>query len=84
MKKGAFFMEKNKMCLRLLLIALTVLISNISGVETIKAENKGPVAEITNTDFIAEPVIEGNDIIHDFVIKNSGTEPLEISRVKTG
>ncbi|MBF0451261.1 MAG: hypothetical protein HQK75_11205 [Candidatus Magnetomorum sp.] len=43
-----------------------------------------PVAVVTEPTFETQPVIEGNDIVHTFVIKNTGGETLNISRVKTG
>jgi len=43
-----------------------------------------PIAVVSETKFQAAPVLEGNDIMHDFVIKNTGTGELKISRVKTG
>jgi len=65
-------------------VTLTVLFSNVFAQDTLNTEKKGPVAVITNASFTSAPVIEGNDITHEFVIKNSGTETLKISRVKTG
>jgi hypothetical protein len=74
----------HKNYLLVIFFAISVLISNVSAEETAKAEKKGPVAVISNANFMAEPVIEGNDIIHTYVVKNTGTETLSISRVKTG
>ncbi|KPA11092.1 conserved hypothetical protein, secreted [Candidatus Magnetomorum sp. HK-1] len=51
---------------------------------TTQGNNKQPVAVIPEPTFQSQPVIEGNDIIHDFVIKNTGGDTLNISRVKTG
>jgi hypothetical protein len=34
--------------------------------------------------FEFDPVVDGTQITHDFVIKNSGNGPLAIHRVKTG
>ena len=31
-----------------------------------------------------EPVADGKQVVHDFVIQNKGNAPLNISRVKTG
>jgi len=45
---------------------------------------EGPVAVVPNPKFEAEPVLEGEDITHEFIIKNTGTQALNISRVKTG
>ena len=75
---------EHKHLLLFFMIALTVIISNVSAEEKLKAEKNGPVAVISNSSFQAAPVIEGNDITHEFVIQNTGTEVLKISRVKTG
>ena len=31
-----------------------------------------------------DPVVDGKEVIHDFVIQNKGNAPLNISKVKTG
>ncbi|MCP4681347.1 MAG: DUF1573 domain-containing protein [Desulfobacterales bacterium] len=31
-----------------------------------------------------EPVLEGTETLHDYIIQNKGTAPLKIERVKTG
>jgi len=48
------------------------------------AVKKTPQAVVAEPVFQASPVIEGNDIVHTFIIKNTGNETLNISRVKTG
>jgi hypothetical protein len=30
------------------------------------------------------PVLEGTEIIHDFIVQNKGTAPLKIEKVRTG
>ena len=40
------------------------------------------VAETESYDF--GTVLEGNDVIHEFVLKNTGDAPLEIQTVRTG
>lgn len=40
------------------------------------------VAETDSYEF--GTVLEGNDVIHDFVIKNTGDAPLEIQNVRSG
>jgi hypothetical protein len=52
--------------------------------ELSQVDNKYPAAVVVDPVFKAQPVIEGNDIVHTFVIKNTGRETLNISRVKTG
>jgi len=74
---------KNRILLLFFFIALTLIIGRVSAEDKLE-NNQGPVAVVSNPRFDAAPVIEGNDITHEFVIKNSGTETLKISRVKTG
>jgi len=81
-------------------VLLLVFIFVICTINCISAENKSvsktdqalktqakkgpPVAFVPEATFKAQPVIEGSDIIHEFVIKNTGGDTLNISRVKTG
>jgi hypothetical protein len=65
---------------RLLLICLVAL-PIASG-----AEDKG--GEILSyampeTQFTFQPVVEGTEVVHDFVIQNKGTDALSILSVKT-
>lgn len=53
-----------------------------SDAENITREN--PVAFLPEQIFEFEPVIEGNIVIHDFIIQNKGTALLVIHKVKTG
>jgi hypothetical protein len=45
---------------------------------------KGPQAVFTETKFTFEPLFEGADVKHDFVIENKGDAPLVIKKVKPG
>jgi hypothetical protein len=42
-----------------------------------------PVAFFPETTFNFPPVLEGAEVSHDFVVRNTGSAVLEISRVKT-
>jgi len=42
-----------------------------------------PVAFFPETTFNFSPVLEGTEVSHDFVVRNTGSAVLEISRVKT-
>jgi len=44
----------------------------------------GPIASIADPQYEFGQVSEGSTVIHDFLIKNTGTEQLTISDVKTG
>lgn len=43
-----------------------------------------PVAVAPEPGFTFPTVVEGNEVIHDFVIQNKGNATLEIQKVKTG
>ena len=42
-----------------------------------------PSAVLTSNSFEFDPVPEGSEVVHDFIITNRGTAPLNIHRVKT-
>ena len=45
---------------------------------------KQPLAVIPAPAFLSEPVVEGKDVVHDFIIQNQGTDVLKVEQVKTG
>lgn len=53
-----------------------------SDAENITGEK--PVAFLPEQIFEFEPVIEGDIVIHDFIIQNKGTAPLVIHKVRAG
>ena len=42
-----------------------------------------PSAWLKDVAFEFSPVVDGRKVIHDFIIQNKGTAPLEIQNVKT-
>jgi hypothetical protein len=44
----------------------------------------GPSVKAPEPVFDFPPALDGDNVTHDFVLQNNGTETLEISRVKTG
>lgn len=48
------------------------------------APASGPVAQIPEMSFDFGSIMEGNEYVHDFKIKNVGTAPLEIKKVVPG
>ena len=52
-------------------------------VEIVKVLLKLPVAHFPATRYEFEPVVEGQEVSHNFVIQNKGTALLEVQRVKT-
>lgn len=45
---------------------------------------KGPIAVLPQSEYDFGTALEGNTVVHDFVIQNKGDEPLIIHRVRTG
>ena len=43
-----------------------------------------PAAVLTEQNYEFKPVVDGQEVTHDFHIKNTGDGPLDIQRVKTG
>ena len=41
-------------------------------------------AVISKNVFEFQPVLDGTEVIHDFVIQNTGTATLEIEKIETG
>jgi hypothetical protein len=48
------------------------------------ASNTFPLAYIPQANFHFEPVPEGKEVVHDFIIQNRGESPLVIEKVQTG
>lgn len=45
---------------------------------------KQPIAVASQPAFQFQPVVEGEEVTHDFVLKNDGKAPLEIISVRPG
>jgi hypothetical protein len=43
-----------------------------------------PSAFIVQPEYTFDPVVDGTQVTHDYVIQNKGAETLEIQKVKTG
>jgi len=63
-------------------LSCLLLLAIHSDAENITREK--PVAFLPEQIFEFEPVIEGDIVIHDFIIQNKGTAPLVIHKVRAG
>jgi len=45
---------------------------------------QSPTAFLPETQYAFAPVLEGAEVMHDFILQNKGTAPLEIKKVRTG
>jgi len=52
-------------------------------VEIIQISLKLPMAHMPALRYEFAPVMEGKEVMHDFVVQNKGSAPLEIQKVKT-
>lgn len=50
----------------------------------VSAAQEGPKAVVTETSHDFGSVLEGNHMIHAFVMRNAGDAPLDIEAVRTG
>ncbi len=53
-------------------------------IEIVRVENQAPAAVLPVRGYEFEPVPDGVEVRHDFILQNKGNAPLIISRVKTG
>lgn len=49
-----------------------------------EAPPKGPDAFLPESAYEFEPVLEGTQVTHEFVLKNRGDAPLNILQIKSG
>lgn len=49
-----------------------------------KASGKTPSAVVPAETYTFDKVVEGVDVIHDFIVQNKGTAELEIKKVQPG
>ncbi len=68
---------------RLLLLTLICLSPGLGHTATTDART-GPKAYLPQSVFEFQPVPEGAEVVHEFVMYNRGDEPLDILKVKSG
>ncbi len=69
-------------CVKLILLLCLAVIPFAAIAEEKTAENLSYA--VPETQFTFQPVVEGTEVVHDFVIQNKGTDVLSILNVKTG
>jgi len=63
---------------------LCILFSTTTSSEAEEVSGKAPLAFLPADTYEFEPTLAGTKVMHDFVIQNRGTAPLEIQNVKSG
>ena len=66
-----------------LLLGLAFILSATAAGGT-ESEKKEPSLFSPAPGFTFEKTVEGTEILHDFIIRNSGSEAVDVQRVKSG
>jgi hypothetical protein len=61
-----------------------LLIAGFHPAHAVDEAAKTPLAVVAQPEFQFDPVVEGVEVVHDFVVKNDGKAPLEIINVRPG
>jgi hypothetical protein len=66
-----------------IILSIAILLTgNAIGIED--QTSSSPLAQIDRPIYEFDPVVDGVQVIHDYVIQNKGTGTLEIQKVRTG
>lgn len=74
--------SKHRIALCCLIVLVGCFVSTLCGAE-IQTQSM-PLAVLTETAYEFPTVMDGQEVIHDFIIQNQGTAVLKVERVKTG
>ena len=70
---------------RILTLAVIILILTIFAAVSFGVQDDSqPSAYFPQTIYEFTPVLDGDKVVHEFVIQNRGNAPLKVDRVKTG
>ena len=69
---------------RILILGVWLIMAQQMAFGSDEATQGSPVAEVFNAAYQFGTAVEGSEVVHDFIIKNTGTAPLHIYKVKTG
>jgi hypothetical protein len=64
-------------------LMICLLVLHVASSAEAKADENISYA-LPETQFTFQPVVEGTEVVHDFVILNKGTDVLSVLNVKTG
>ncbi len=67
-----------------LALAVTIGLTLFAAIAFGGQDDAGPVAFFPQTLYEFSQVLDGAKVVHEFVVQNKGTAPLNIERVKTG
>lgn len=76
---------KNRVKIGITILLLFFGISfGVNAQETPPKDEKLPVSFYPETVFTFDPILEGIDVTHDFIVKNKGEGKLKIQKVNSG
>lgn len=67
-----------------LALLVGILVTGTNAAQTPLEAGDGPRAFVPSPEYKFALVLEGTDVLHDFMIQNRGNAPLKIITVKTG
>ncbi len=74
-----------KVSLRPIIVKISVIVMILGIIPVVAvAAQPSPKAVAAAESYDFGTVLEGNDVIHEFVVKNTGDAPLDIQNVRTG
>ncbi|MFZ5571427.1 MAG: hypothetical protein ACOZF0_13585 [Thermodesulfobacteriota bacterium] len=68
----------------MLVCIFLLLFQNAVAEEDQKTKGPSPLVQLKEPVYKFEPVLEGKEILHDFIVQNKGTAELDILRVQPG
>ena len=71
-------------CKELLALATAIGLILFAATGFADQNDAGPAALFPQTLYEFSPVLDGAEVVHEFVVQNKGTATLSIDRVKTG
>jgi len=66
-----------------IIITCILLLSGVAAIGAGPLEQGTPVAVVPLPDHAFKPVLEGTEVLHNFIIQNQGSVVLDIKKVKT-
>ena len=73
------------MKLKMIFMTMLILLLPLTGLSEEKTgPAPAPSAHVPNPTYTFEKIVEGKEVVHDFIVKNKGTATLDIIKVKPG
>lgn len=77
-------MKKNIVIIVMLLVFLAIPLYAADQTASVQDVTGAPAAVVKDGNYEFGPVLEGTMVVHEFIVENAGTSPLQIENIKTG